>query len=93
MCFGQAITRDVVEATVASLTVARDSVLSRPEAFEFKVDVFVFAAVYVIKDAAGDGGFLYVGVNGGVGFRRGIALNVGLGNNVININRYLANII
>ena len=93
MCFGQAVTRDVVEATVASLTVARDSVLSRPEAFEFKVDVFVFAAVYVIKDTACDSGFLYVGVNGGFGSRRGIALNVGLCNNVININRYLANVV
>ena len=92
MCFGQAVTRDVVEATVASLTVARDSVLSRPEAFEFKVDVFVFATVNVIKDTACDSGFLYVGVNGGFGSRRGIALNVGLGNNVININRYLANV-
>ena len=63
--------------------------LSRPEAFEFKVDVFVFAAVYVIEDTAGNSGFLYVGVNGGVGSRRGI----GLGNNVININRYLANVV
>ena len=63
--------------------------LSRPEAFEFKVDVFVFTAVYVIKDTAGDSGFLYVGINGEVGCSGGIALNVGLGNiDVINI-RYL----
>ena len=57
MHFGSVVARDVVEAAVASLAVARDSVLARLEAFEFEFDVFVLSVVDVIEDTAGDSSF------------------------------------
>ena len=80
MCFGQAITRDLIVATVASLALAHDSLFHRPEAFKFIVKVFVFTAFDIIEDTKGDSGFLYVGIS--VGFCLRIALNVSL-------NRYV----
>ena len=70
MDFGSVVARDVVEAAVASLAVARDSVLARLEALELEVDVFVLSVVDVIEDTASDSSFLdwkiHADVEGGV---------------------------
>ena len=79
MFFGQVVSIDVVEATVALFAIAQYPMLSRFKAFELEVNISVLNAFGFIKDTGCDSGFPHFALIVGACKRHwGIALNVAI---------------